>query len=64
MKKITALLMLFAVAVLFGSAGEVFAEEMPEDEQIPELYKNAVQTAVFDTGTVYLEEEPEPEPCE
>ncbi len=61
MKKFTALLMLFVLGALLCPAGQVFAEDIPEEE-VPELYEGTCQVMVFDAGSVNLTEEPEPEP--
>jgi hypothetical protein len=52
--------MLFVLAVMLCPAGLVRAEDVPEEE-LPELFNDSAQTAVFDVGLVNLTEEPEPD---
>jgi len=62
MKKTIIILMLFALGITLCPQSVVFAEDTPGDE-VPELFDSAaVQTMVWDTGTINLDEEPESEP--
>ena len=61
MKKTMAILMLFVLGLILCPAGQVFAEDAPEEE-VPELFDSTAQAAVFDMAAVNLDEEPAPEP--
>lgn len=61
MKTKMSIWMLFVLAVLLCPAGLVRGEDVPEEE-LPELFNDSAQTAVFDVSVANLTEEPEPEP--
>lgn len=61
MKTTRTMLMLLIMGIVLCSTGQVFAEDVPEDGDVPEMHDGTNLTVSYHVQTSCLTEEPEPD---